>query len=335
MLLNQIRNYIESDELTPEQRAVCCQAGSFVVCACPGSGKTRTTGTLLALRLADWYRRRAGIAALSFTNVAKNEIGAQLRKLGLDSNPGWPHFLGTIDSFVNQEVFLPYGHSVMNCSRRPEVVHPNSPSHRWVGDELHHSFNSCKQKGCSPLSFTLETNGALKWCGDGVQPKCERLFCVKLKSVMVRAGYASPSDAMCWAVRVLQSESLRTAIASRYPTIIVDEAQDTSEAQFEILRLLASAGSEIILIGDPNQAIFGFSGARPDLFFAFMNTVETLRLTANFRSSQLVCNTASLFAEPSSTPYSAAGPDKDFPANPLVWVYGKGTEPAVLQKYDS
>ena len=136
MLLNRIRQYIDSDELTAEQRAVCHQAGSFGVCACPGSGKTRTTATLLALRLAQWDRRRAGIAALSFTNVAKDEIGAQLRRLGLDANPGWPHFLGTIDSFVNQEIFLPYGHTAMVCSRRPEVVHPNSPSYKWVGDEL-------------------------------------------------------------------------------------------------------------------------------------------------------------------------------------------------------
>jgi hypothetical protein len=334
MLLSRIRKYIDSDELTVEQRAVCHQAGNFVVCACPGSGKTRTTGTLLALRLAQWDRRRAGIAALSFTNVAKDEIGAQLRRLGFDANPGWPHFLGTIDSFVNQEIFLPYGHTAMTCSRRPEVVHPSSPSYRWVAEELHHSLNDCRQKGCTPLCFTFLANGALEWCGAGNQPKCGRQSCEKLKHVMVRAGYASPTDAMFWAYKILESVPLRRAIASRYPMIIVDEAQDTSETQFGILHLLASAGSNVALIGDPNQAIFGFSGAQPDLFTEFSSQVPTLCLTANFRSSQLICDTATLFVS-GQVSHNAAGPDRAFPAPPFLWVYTKGTEATVLKKFES
>lgn len=49
----------------------------------------------------------------------------------------------------------------MNCSRRPEVVHPSSPSHKSVAEELHHKFKDCRGKGCTSLSFTFRADGTL------------------------------------------------------------------------------------------------------------------------------------------------------------------------------
>ena len=109
-LLERLTSHISGNELTDQQRAICKESGSFVVQACPGSGKTRTVGTRLAWRIANWNSRRSGIAALSFTNVAWQEIGKYLHDtLALPTSPPHPHFLGTIDSFVNRFILAPFG----------------------------------------------------------------------------------------------------------------------------------------------------------------------------------------------------------------------------------
>ena len=101
----EIKKYIEQ-ELTIEQQEICYKHGNFIVRACPGSGKTRTVGTRFAWRIANWKSRMGGVAAISFTNVACEEIGKHISNLGLPYKPKWPHFLGTIHSFVDQ--FISY-----------------------------------------------------------------------------------------------------------------------------------------------------------------------------------------------------------------------------------
>lgn len=243
-----VRAYIE-DELTPEQQAVCAQEGSFVVIACPGSGKTRTVGTRFAWRITDWQSRRVGVAAISFTNVAWKEIAEHLVLLGLRGMPQWPHFLGTIDSFVNQFIFLPFGHLAMGSQRRAEVAHPQSSLYTWVATHAHNRrFDQCYRKNCAPTLFEFEMDGSLRWCGGPRhrQPACARDHCIAVKNAMARAGYALPSDAMYYALRVLHDyPAICRAIASRFPEIIIDEAQDTSETQVGIIQSLAAAGCSI------------------------------------------------------------------------------------------
>lgn len=323
-LLEKVRVYIESDELTSEQREVCYHTGNFVVRACPGSGKTRTVGTRFAWRMANWENRHTGIATISFTNVAYEEISDQLELLGFPVIPLWPHFLGTIDSFVNQFILLPFGHLTMGCNRRPEIVHDNN--NEWVREKMRNRrLGECYQKGCDSTCFQYVADGNLEYCGTRRRPNCQSDKCHKVKDVMVKCGFALPSDAMYWAMKALELPAVRRAIASRFPEIIVDEAQDTSETQIRIIRILEDAGCTIALIGDPDQSIYGFNGARPDLFLEFEKRWESLPLSANFRSSHHICNATYLFSS-LPKPAKAKGIDRDFPVKPLVFKYSIGKE---------
>ena len=277
--VDRLKEYIDSDALTPEQRDVCYRDASFVVRACPGSGKTRTAATRFAWRSANWQSRRSGMAVLSFTNVAWKEIGQYLAVLGLPRVPRWPHFLGTIDAFVNRHIFLPFGHTVMDCTRRPEIVHEGNWG--WVSTHIHErQFSQCYQRGCSPLFFLFSASGQLFYRGPRQQPKsCQRTLCDGLKATMVKRGLALYSDAMYWGLRVLENQGIRQAIASRFPEIIVDEAQDTSEVQFKIIEALTDAGAKVVLIGDPDQAIYEFHDARPDLLEGLGSRWPTLLLS--------------------------------------------------------
>ncbi|MGO9566981.1 MAG: UvrD-helicase domain-containing protein [Desulfomonilaceae bacterium] len=335
-LLERLSAYIHSDELTDEQRAICRESGSFVVRACPGSGKTRTVGTRLAWRMAHWNRRRSGIAALSFTNVAWQEIGHYMHDtLGFPSSPPHPHFLGTIDSFVNSFILSPFGHVVMKCSRKPEVVHPASALHSFVQGFKQRSLGPCMKTGCKPTSFAIAPNGGLEWCGERRQPACNRDHCGEMKRVMVQAGYALPTDAMYWGMKVVSDHpGVARILAMRFPEIIIDEAQDTTDIQYEILMQLWQGGSHVIMVGDPDQSIFEFSGGRPDRFLAFETACnKTLQLSKNFRSSRKICEATCLFSRENSRALESAGPWRDFPAKPSLLRYDPKQPTQVMDRY--
>ena len=332
-LVEALKAYIDSAAVTPEQRDVCYREPPFVVRACPGSGKTKTTATRFAWRTANWRSRHSGIAVLSFTNIAWKEIGQQLQVLGLPPRPLWPHFLGTIDAFVNRHIFLPLGHSILGCKCRPEIV--DGDTRPWVADHIRdRKFSACYQQGCSPLCFEFALQGQLRYTGPRQQPKqCGRSRCADLKATMVRRGLALYSDAMYWGLKVLANRDICRAIASRFPEIIVDEAQDTSEVQFKIIEALADAGAKIVLVGDPDQAIYEFHDARPDLFTGFATRLPVLPLSLNFRSSQLICNATWMFSSLASPP-TAVGPDRACSEKPILRMYSPGEEASLLSWFE-
>ena len=71
----------------------------------------------------------------------------------------------------------------------------------------------------------------------------------------------------------------------KYRVICVDEAQDTSLLQHEIIRLLASGGAKLFLVGDEDQSIYSFRGASPKELLAFSNSLSGCRYFENGRKS--------------------------------------------------
>ncbi|HET7246077.1 MAG TPA: UvrD-helicase domain-containing protein [Streptosporangiaceae bacterium] len=88
-----------------------------------------------------------------------------------------------------------------------------------------------------------------------------------------------------------QDPALAAALAARWQSISVDEYQDTDAAQYALLRLLAGDGSGLAVIGDPDQAIYGFRGADVGFFLSFGRDfpgARTVTLTRNYRSSPVI-----------------------------------------------
>lgn len=310
-----------------EQRQAIDQDGLFVLRACPGSGKTFTVAHRLAKRLKEWNSPHAGIATLSFTNVAREEISSQLQSLALPAVPGYPHVLGTIDHFVNTCIFLPFGHLAMGCGHRPAIVGLSGNPWSPVGKGWLWGKQKCYDNGCQLIDFTCALDGRLiNLRRDTIQCPYERRMCKKLKKRFVEKGYASQSDANYWAVRVLEEyPRVARAIANRYRELIIDEAQDTSDTQMRIVDLLVDQGlSEVMLVGDPDQAIYEWRDARPDVFISKMQAEcrgwQQLSLTENLRSSQYICHATKHFSTlPAAA--KAVGPDAGFPLRPQIIEY--------------
>ena len=107
---------------------------------------------------------------------------------------------------------------------------------------------------------------------------------------LAAAGALDLDDLVARTVQVLDGDAaVRRTLQRRYRWISVDEYQDVNAAQYRLLRLLAGGGANLCVIGDPDQAIYGFRGADHRYFLSFGDDfagAETLRLDRNYRSTQ-------------------------------------------------
>lgn len=290
------------DTLSESQRKIVFEKeGKFVVRACPGSGKTYSVAARLAHLISDWKQEHQGIAVISFTNAAWQEIQRQINNhFQIEGHIRYPHFLGTIDSFINHYIFLPFGHLIMGCNKRPVLV-----------GEPHGSWNSGRYELDYDRYFDLVSFGARD---ELVFPKINGLFHFgytkfykkdgteskhsqnvrDAKTKFWKMGYATQQDANYFAMKILKKFSaVAKSITIRFPVLIIDEAQDTSEVQMEIIDYLIDNGlSNIMLVGDPDQAIFEWNDAKPQLFKDKMEkwAGNSIILNENRRSSQNICD---------------------------------------------
>lgn len=321
--------------LTDEQNAFLDAEGKVVLCACPGSGKTFIVGKKLLKYLETWPYAYRGIAVLSFTNVASEEILRQTKELAETKfqNIGFPHFIGTLDSFINTFVFLRFGYLIQPVERRrPRIIYDN------LG-QLQYPKRECHQNGCvnNPGWFhwsddQLLKNGQPISCGVA-SPKP----CVLLKKAMLKRGFATQREVPALSLLLLKKyPAIANEIASRFPIIMVDEAQDTSREQMEIIELLAEKGATtVVIVGDPDQAIYEWRNATPEYFKEKLTNTgwNALYLTANFRSSQNICNATSMFSAILSgkQPAEAKGEHSGFATKPvLLQVTAKKTKVEVM-----
>lgn len=315
------------NKLSDAQKLIVdCESPQIIVKACPGSGKTFSVAARLARLLqSNNLGRHQGIAVLSFTNTACGEIKKKLKEeFGITEEIGYPHFIGTIDSFINNYIFLPYGHLKMGCKRRPEIAgtefnkwHEYDSSLTKYGNKNGISFVrdrdpryyfdkvSFDQKGnlLRLMPYQSFTFGKPDWDKhhkvDGSFKKCI-LDLMNMKRAIFKEGKANQADANFIAYKTIKNKpTIGKNLVERFPIIIIDEAQDSTDIQMSIIDLLIKCGlKNIMLIGDPDQAIFEWNTANPELFKQKWDNKKDwhqLELKENFRSSTNICNLLNSF----------------------------------------
>ena len=314
-------------EFTDEQRAFLQASGNIVLHACPGSGKTSVVAQKLIQYITEWFRPHQGVAVLSFTNVASEEVEKQTRKIMPDGFMiDYPHYVGTLDSFINQFILLRFGYLLFESSQRPTIAFNDlySLPFRFWRTECHR--NGCVD-GISDFRWDMDGNllrnkEAVTCSGGTYGPPC-----YQYKTMLLKKGLVFQSEVSSLAYWLLRDyPQIAQSLAARFPIIILDEAQDTSIEQMAIIDLINQAGAEsIFLVGDPDQSIYEWRNATPECFTNKMSCSDwtTLSLTANFRSSQLICNATHLFAKSleQQTPSIAQGLCSDFEQKPILLLY--------------
>ncbi len=126
-------------------------------------------------------------------------------------------------------------------------------------------------------------------------PKLEEAFRV-YEAEMGRRGWLDFDDLVRLPVELLRADPAWRAECQRgFRFVSVDEFQDIDWAQYELLRTLVPPEGNICAIGDPDQSIYGFRGANPELFEQFLAdypTAQQFVLTKNYRSSQVIVEAA-------------------------------------------
>ena len=299
---------------TPEQQAVLDnKARVRVVRAVPGSGKTWLVADLIKKELAQCNTSPSGIAALSFTRVGGEEIR---RAVGYDLHH--PHFVGTLDAFVFRFLVRPFLQQVIPEVAMPRLIPAEWAPERWSKGPKGLQWEVRPAAGGMSLSilqscFIGEESGSPimahpKQYQSGLQrlsaDDARRVLEAKEK-IWQKSGCMTHSDIARFATATLAHNALgatiRAEVVRRFPLIIVDELQDTGWFLGQcILRLLAEPSVRGVLVGDPDQSIYEFNGARPDLFdrFTKIDGAKQLSLGSTLRCSPAVCKVAEHFAEP-------------------------------------
>ena len=291
-----------SVHLTPKQQdIVTFDEGALVVLAGPGSGKTRVLTERVRHLLArpeEFFR----VLALTFTNKAANEMMERLQDVLHIKERA---FVGTIHSFC-MEVLANRGkavgvdglpHIFESTEDRKKVLLQTVQADPELTELLHEAGDQKKQAGrlgeWLELIRTAKMNLRLP---EMLEDERERRLYDGYQAGLRASNALDFDDLLLLTYRLFQE---RPAIADfyrrQYGYICIDEAQDLNEAQYRVLRALC--GSEyrnVMMVGDPRQAIFVFTGASPHYMGLFATDFQARQviLDENFRSSQAVVQAA-------------------------------------------
>lgn len=299
----------ESLRRNPGQWSAYDSDGHCVVLAGPGSGKTKTLMVKLARLLAEDVQEPRGVACVTYNNECARELESRLAALGIE--PGGRVFIGTVHSFSLTQIVLPYAKVAglglpdeFSVATQSERAHALERAYRRVidGSENPQSWDF----RMSNYRRAILNRNSPEWReGDPELAALVEAFEGELRSM----GRIDFDDMPLLAVRALRANKwLQRALLAKYPVLVVDEYQDLGRALHRmVLGLCFSAGMRLFAVGDPDQSIYGFTGARPELLqqLSRRDDVETVHLRLNYRcGSRIVI--ASRYALGEDRDYEAA-----------------------------
>lgn len=283
-------------KLTNEQRNAVKHNGHAFITACPGSGKTRTLIAKL-LRCIDEVRDTSQrIACITYTNAGVYEIDQRLRLYG---KSGDDHYcdISTIHSFCLNNILTYFYWRVKEYSEGFSILPSDSDKYREIVASVCTDYNLDKR--CLDLFELLNREPD----GTPIAPyPLTTEIALDFWERLQNGQFIDFPNIIYFSYRLLlEQTSISQALACRFCWILVDEFQDTSALQVEILRLIAARNkTKFFLVGDPHQSIFGFAGARPNLMEEFVheiNAESNFSLLTNFRSSEpIVVHAERLFS---------------------------------------
>ena len=292
--------------LTDEQRTAVGEPGNLMVVACPGSGKTRTLIAKLLRCMEDVRETSRRVACITYTNAAVNEIEDRLRKSGAEGDEVYCE-IATIHSFCVFNILRHFHWRIPEYRDGFRILAPDSDGYRELVDQV---FDRWGLERRLKDQFKLLNRGAN---GEPVipDPAIPREAVHDFWGSLADIGAVDFPNIVYQSYRILANNpDVAFGLASRYRWVLVDEFQDTSDLQIEILRKIGSVGAtEFFLVGDPLQSVFGFAGARPDLMEVFADEIgarKDLPLSGNFRCSRGIVVSAEALL-PRDPPMTAIG----------------------------
>ena len=277
-----------------QQEAVLHQEGPMLVLAGAGSGKTKVLTSRIA-NLIDEGVSPANILAITFTNKAAREMKERVVNLvGFDANYiqiSTFHSLGLKIIKENYE-FLGYDKNfiILDSDDTLTIIKKlmkdlNMNPKFYNARELRNKISSAKNE-------LIDTSHFSKIEFDHKIVTLYKKYCEKLK----QGNSVDFDDLLILPIKLFKtSPNILNSYQERYKYILIDEYQDTNEAQYIFSKMLASKYQNIFVVGDNDQAIYAFRGANFKNILNFEKdypNCKTILLEENYRSTQTILNAA-------------------------------------------
>ncbi|HGM4891142.1 TPA: UvrD-helicase domain-containing protein [Stenotrophomonas maltophilia] len=287
------------DGLNPAQReAVSAPPGHHLVLAGAGSGKTRVlTHRIAWLHEVDGVPTH-GIFAVTFTNKAAGEMRHRIdAQLPNGSRGMW---IGTFHGLANrllrlhwQDAKLPEGFQVMDSDDQLRLVKRvvqalELDDGKYPAKQIAWWINAQKDEGRRPQHIQPEPHDAwletMRQAYIEYQARCDRAGLVDFAELLLRAHEL-----------LRDNPALLSHYRARFREILVDEFQDTNAIQYAFVRVLAGDSGHVFVVGDDDQAIYGWRGAKVENVQGFLRDfpgAQTIRLEQNYRSTANILGAA-------------------------------------------
>jgi DNA helicase-2/ATP-dependent DNA helicase PcrA len=286
--------YLEAaEDLRPNERQweAYTSTGNCVVLAGPGSGKTKILTVKMAQVLAEEVQRPHGIACVTYNNECVRELRRRLDTLSVEETDRV--FVGTLHGFCLRHVLAPIAHLTDTPLPSKLRVASDSQVLEAVGGALV-SLN----QGATPNDarndidrhrrLALDRSTGQRWVPG--TPLTD--LCTKYEELLFAAGYVDFEAIIGTSLRLIEGlDFVRDCIRAKFPVLFVDEYQDLGEALDRVVQALCfDAGVRLFAVGDPDQSVYGFTGAKPELLktLAERPEVQAVRLRLNYRSGRSI-----------------------------------------------
>ena len=279
------------DGLNDAQRAaVTAPMGSALVLAGAGSGKTRVLVHRIAWLIQVEGLSPWGILAVTFTNKAAREMRHRIEDLL--GQPVGGMWVGTFHGLAHrllrshwQEAGLPQGFQILDSDDQLRLVkriirEMNLDDSKWPPRQAQWFVNKQKDEG---LRAEHLDHG-----GDPYQRQMIAIY-REYEAACQRAGSVDFAELLLRAHELWRERpDVLAHYRQRFAAILVDEFQDTNSIQYAWLRLLAGDDDRLFVVGDDDQSIYGWRGARVENiqdFQAHYPNAQVVRLEQNYRST--------------------------------------------------
>jgi DNA helicase-2/ATP-dependent DNA helicase PcrA len=284
-------------ELNPQQKqAVTCPPGPVLVLAGPGSGKTRVLAHRIAYLVGQLGVRPYTILAVTFTNKAAREMQSRVEKLLGSSMQGiW---LGTFHSICarilrRETDYLPvkpnfviFDDDDQQALVKRAIRELNLNEKLYRPTSIHGDISKAKND-----LFTPDNYPTINYRDEVVK----RVY-ARYQELLVASNAVDFDDLLLYTAHLLEENpSIREKYGRRFQQILVDEFQDTNQAQYLLLRHLASVHRNLFVVGDEDQSIYRWRGADYRNVLRFEEDYhdgQKILLEQNYRSTQTVLNAA-------------------------------------------